>query len=112
MAVNLLNSLGYRTIQAENATMALASIDSGEEFDLLFTDIIMPGGMNGLELAREVRRRIPTMPIIFTTGFSNPDAVGSEAKALGASVVTKPFRKVVLAEAVRQKLDELRKTAG
>ncbi len=110
MAVSLLTSLGYRTIQAENATMALASIDSGEAFDLLFTDIIMPGGMNGLELAREVRRRMPKIPIIFTTGFSDPDAIGSEAEALGASVVTKPFRKVVLAEAVRQKLDETRKT--
>jgi PAS domain S-box-containing protein len=104
MAITLLNSLGYRTVAAENAAAALEILDRGKTFYLLFTDLIMPGAMGGIGLAREVRRRFPNLQIIFTTGFSDPAELQREMVALNASMVVKPYRKAALAACVRAAL--------
>ncbi|MBI3710105.1 MAG: response regulator, partial [Proteobacteria bacterium] len=101
----LLGGLGYRIVAAEDAAAALAVIDRGEAFDLLFTDLVMPGAMNGIDLAREVRRRFPAMPIVFTSGFSDPETIRTEAASLRATIIGKPYRKSELATHLRAMLD-------
>ena len=98
VAAHLLQSLGYEIEVTETAESALAALDSSARFDLLFTDVIMPGGMSGIELAREVHRRHPQMAIVFTSGFSNPDTTMAQVAALGASMIGKPYDKAKLAE--------------
>ncbi len=71
---------------------------------MLFTDLIMPGAMGGIGLAREMRKRFPDMPIVFTTGFSDPGELQREMSALGASMVGKPYRKAALAACIRAAL--------
>src|SRR5439155_14436558 len=65
-----LRNLGYRTLEAANAAEAIAVADSAAEFDLLFTDIIMPGSMNGRQLADEVARRRTALKVLFTSGYT------------------------------------------
>ena len=65
-----LKSLGYATLVAGNAAEALSLIERGATFDLLFTDVIMPGGMNGRQLAEEVVRRRPFAKVLFTSGYT------------------------------------------
>lgn len=88
LAGELLTSCGYQVRLAHQAKAALELLGAGEPVDLLFSDIIMPGGMNGVQLAEEVRRRFPALPILLATGYSEaiPDAV---AGAL--PVITKPY---------------------
>jgi len=104
MAVTLLNSLGYRTVAAENGAAAIGTLDGGETFNLLFTDLIMPGAFGGIGLAREFRRRFPHLPIVFTTGFSDPAELQREMAALNASMIVKPYRKAELAACIRMAL--------
>lgn len=70
IACNALDGLGYRTLPAEDGGRALATLEAHPEIDLLFTDIVMPGELNGVELAIEVRRRRPGLPVIFASGYS------------------------------------------
>ncbi|GCC49405.1 hypothetical protein chiPu_0033617, partial [Chiloscyllium punctatum] len=68
--VTQLGSLGYKTIAVPDSRAALALVDKGEKFDLLFTDVIMPGGMNGRQLADEVRKRRPGLKVLYTSGYT------------------------------------------
>src|SRR5262249_24335297 len=65
-----LASLGYRVFSARNATEAIRILDSGQQFDLLFSDVVMPNGMNGVELAREAKRRSNEIKILLTSGYA------------------------------------------
>jgi PAS domain S-box-containing protein len=100
-----LNSLGYATLAAANAAAALALVDSGAHFDLLFTDVIMPGGMNGRELADEVVRRRPGMKVLYTSGYTENAIVHHGRLDPGVALLNKPYRKKDLAEKLRQVLD-------
>src|SRR2546430_13411232 len=66
-----LASLGYRVIAAENADQALDRVSNGAMPDLLFTDIVMPGSMNGRKLAERLRERWPMLKELYTSGFSH-----------------------------------------
>jgi CheY-like chemotaxis protein len=106
LAVRLLRDLGYEPTAVEGAEAALALVQRGDSFDLLFTDIVMPGLMNGTELAHAVRQRVPELPVLFTSGFSDPPpSQGAGEAALSASLIGKPYRKADLARAVRAALD-------
>ncbi len=63
--------LGYNVLVASDGREALSQTEHGQRIDLLFTDIVMPGGLNGLELARQLRGRLPTLNVIYTTGYSD-----------------------------------------
>jgi DNA-binding LytR/AlgR family response regulator len=89
---------------ARNATEAIGFIDSGETFDLLFTDIIMPGGINGLELARMVKQRRPLTKVLFASGFSQTPV--QDIELLGANYITKPYRKIDIARIIRELLEK------
>jgi PAS domain S-box-containing protein len=100
-----LQSLGYRTLEAGNAAEALALADQGAEFDLLFTDIIMPGAMNGRQLASEMARRRSNLRVLFTSGYSENALLDHGRLPAGVLLLAKPYRKSELAGMLRQALD-------
>jgi PAS domain S-box-containing protein len=100
-----LASLGYSTLAASSAAEALGRVDAGAKFDLLFTDVIMPGGMNGKQLADEVARRRPGTRVLFTSGYTENAVVHHGRLDAGVALLNKPYRKRELAEKVRQVLD-------
>jgi CheY-like chemotaxis protein len=99
-----LRSLGYQTIMASNAAEALQLVDRGEAFDLLFTDLIMPGSMNGRQLADEVRKRRPAAKVLFTSGYTEDSVLQRGLLDAGVLLLSKPYRKADLARLVRQAL--------
>lgn len=101
-----LQSLGYHTIVARNAAEALAVVDRGTAFDLLFTDIVMPGRMNGRQLAEEVARRRPALKVLFTSGYAQDAISRRDALDPGVRLLTKPYRRRDLARILRVALDE------
>ncbi|MBL8692448.1 MAG: CHASE domain-containing protein [Rhodospirillaceae bacterium] len=100
----MLMNLGYRVVTANDGAEAIRLIERGDEFDLLFSDAIMPG-MSGIELAKEVRRRWPGMPMLLTSGFASPVAVRDEVKAEGIAFLAKPYRRTTLAAKIREIID-------
>jgi CheY-like chemotaxis protein len=99
-----LHSLGYKTIAAADSRAALAQLERGEPFDLLFTDVIMPGGMTGRELADEVTRRRPGTRVLYTSGYTDNAIVHHGRLDEGVLLLTKPYRRPELARMVRQAL--------
>ena len=83
-----LDQLGFAVEHAASAKEALAVLGSGKPIELVFSDILMPGEMNGVELAREARRLRPSVPVVLTTGYStSADAALRE----GFIVLRKPY---------------------
>lgn len=101
----MIKGLGYRVDVVENADEALALWDSGERFDLVFSDIIMPGQLNGVGLARALRARDPRIKILLTSGFANPAAIQGDMTDLGLNLLQKPYRLADLAVHLRAALD-------
>jgi len=91
--------LGYQVKQATNAQAALELLASGPPVDLVFSDILMPGGMTGLELGRAVGERHPSLPVVLATGYSTS---AREAVAQGFIVLQKPFDLIALERALRE----------
>ncbi|WP_439493589.1 PAS domain S-box protein [Bosea sp. (in: a-proteobacteria)] len=104
VAVARLEDMNYRVLQAENAAAALRMLAAHPEVALLFTDIVMPGGMSGDELAREARRLMPDLKIILTSGFAEPSVAVRELAA-EASWLKKPYSAMELAVRIRELLD-------
>ncbi|MFL4981544.1 MAG: ATP-binding protein [Xanthobacteraceae bacterium] len=99
--------LGYRVVAAENAAEALDRVKEGTMPDLLFTDIVMPGSINGRELADQLRARWPHLKVLYTSGFSHgmlDTPLGGQAAP--QHLLAKPFRRRDLATKVREVLDE------
>jgi len=95
-----LTRLGYSAPSATGPAEALAFLRSGKHcIDLLFTDIRVPGGIDGFELARIVRQEFPRIAILLTTGFA-----GSRPKDPGTRILYKPYKLAELAAAVRETL--------
>jgi CheY-like chemotaxis protein len=102
-----LGELGYRVLAAENAAAGLELLD-GQSIDLLLTDIVMPGGINGRELARRARQRWPGIKIVFTSGFSEARLNGDGGPLAACTpLLSKPYRKEDLASAAREALDRV-----
>ncbi|UVO39690.1 response regulator [Bradyrhizobium arachidis] len=99
-----LGSLGYRTLTASDGAAALALVDQGAGFDLLFTDIIMPGGMNGRELAEAVRLRRPGVRVLYTSGYTDNTIVHEGHLDPGVALLRKPYRKAELSQKIREVL--------
>jgi PAS domain S-box-containing protein len=100
-----LQSLGYHTLEAGNGREALALIDGGVEFDLLFTDVIMPGAMNGRELAEAAVSRRSALKVLFTSGYTENAMLKAGRLRTGVLLLTKPYRKAELARMLRAALD-------
>ncbi len=97
-----LGSLGYRTLTASDGATALALVEQGASFDLLFTDIIMPGGMNGRELAEAVRLRQPGVRVLYTSGYTDDAIVHEGHLDPGVALLRKPYRKSDLSQKIRE----------
>jgi PAS domain S-box-containing protein len=98
-----LATLGYQTLEANGATAAMALLDAGEPVDLLFTDIVMPGGMSGHLLAREAVARRPGLKVLFTSGFPGALVAGNGGMRAD-TVLGKPYRVHDLARKMREVL--------
>ncbi|MCP3466277.1 MULTISPECIES: CHASE3 domain-containing protein [unclassified Bradyrhizobium] len=96
-----LQSLGYKTISAADSRTALALVDRGEPFDLLFTDVVIPGGMSGRALAQEVEKRRPGTKVLYTSGYTDNAIVHQGKLDEGVLLLTKPYRRNQLAEMIR-----------
>ena len=99
-----LESLGYKVLLTKNAQEALALVDDGAPFDLLFTDVIMPGPMNGRRLAEEAAKRRGELKVLFTSGYTENAIVHHGRLDQGVLLLPKPYRKSDLARMVRQAL--------
>ena len=106
VVVKQLTSLGLAVLEAENAHQALQHLDGTETVDLVFSDVVLPGGRDGIALTREVVKRHPESKILLTSGF--PGKQLADAHGVGSTVrlLSKPYRKDDLARAVREALDE------
>jgi len=103
-AISSLEALGYRVLVASNGRDALAILSSGAEIDLLFTDVVMPGGLSGWQLADEARRTRPNLPVLFTSGYPL-DSFSTEPQPGGQTLLlSKPYRQADLASRVREAL--------
>jgi two-component system cell cycle sensor histidine kinase/response regulator CckA len=100
----LLGSLGYQVEAVESAKVALSRLME-RAFDVVFSDVVMPD-MNGIALAREVRRSYPNIGVLLTSGFSTSLPSTIELRELGAGFLPKPYRKMELAAAIETILDE------
>ena len=98
--------LGYEVVAVANGPQALEVLRRGEHFVLLSTDVVMPGGMSGLQLAEEVRRLRPGLPVLFTSGYTE-NAINHQGRLEpGVQLLQKPYRRQELAAKVRQALDQ------
>jgi CheY-like chemotaxis protein len=102
--VGQIQSLGYATLAAVNAAEALVVIDSPTEIDLLFTDMIMPGSMNGRQLAAKALQRRASLKILFTSGYSNEAIIHHGHLDAGVLLLAKPYRKSDLERMIRAAL--------
>jgi PAS domain S-box-containing protein len=104
--VTQLRSLGYNVLTAANAAEALAIVDNGAPFDLLFTDVIMPGQMNGRQLAQAVAQRRPSINVLFTSGYAQ-NAISHHGRLdPGVLLLSKPYRRRELARMLRIALEQ------
>jgi PAS domain S-box-containing protein len=99
--ITQIQSLGYTTLDAANATEALGMIDNHADIDLLFTDVIMPGPMNGRHLVDEALRRRPALKTLFTSGYTENAIMHHGRLDSGVLLLAKPYRKSELARMIR-----------
>lgn len=104
-AESVLSECGYTIIRAADAGAALKLLDTDQHFDLLFTDLIMPGGMNGVLLAREAQRRNPGLPVLLTTGFAESSIDRTDETGSEFDIIQKPYKRSELITKVRRTID-------
>lgn len=95
----MLEQIGYRVHWVQDAQTALALLLGGQRFDLVFSDIVMPGGMSGLDLARRIRRHFPDQAVLLASGYSSATA---EVAAENLPIIAKPYRADALTDAITQ----------
>jgi CheY-like chemotaxis protein len=104
-SVEVLRELGYSVLEAANGNAALATLQANGSVDLLFTDVVLPGGMTGADLAREAAKLRPGIKTLFTTGYARNAIVHHGRLDAGVDLLTKPFSYADLAAKVRDILD-------
>jgi CheY-like chemotaxis protein len=107
LTVDMLGSLGYQITTATNAAEALEVLKSEEPIDMLFSDIVMPGGASGVSLARQAQTLRPEMQILLTSGFIGDGAGLAEHEF---PLIDKPYEAAALAARIRDLLDQPRRT--
>jgi len=106
LADDYLTSLGYKTYLAENARQALDLLATHKDIDCLFSDVVMPGGMNGYELAEQAGRENAKLKILLTSGFTSKTIAQNDQIRFTAQMLSKPYLKIDLAQHIRLLLDE------
>jgi len=105
VTVQRLEALGYSVLEAENGPAALDVLATSQGVDLVFTDVVMPGGMSGRDLAAKVRDHHPEMKIMLTSGYAEQAGIENDALEEGEVWLRKPYRLVELARMIRDVLD-------
>jgi PAS domain S-box-containing protein len=103
--VEVLRELGYRVIEAGDGPAALAALDQAGQIDLLFTDVVLPAGMTGAQLASQAQSRRPGLKILYTTGYARNSIVHHGRLDPGVELLPKPFTYADLAARIRDLLD-------
>ena len=107
-ASEILRDLNYQVIEAKDAASALRLLEAGKPFDLMLTDVVLPG-KNGRELADEVARRRPEVKVVFMTGYSRNAIVHQGRLDPGTELISKPLIEATVARKIRQVLDAPRR---
>ena len=105
-AVGVLEELGYRVYATESAEKALGLLEGVDRFDLLFTDVVLGGKLSGRQLADEVKKRRPELPILFTTGYTRDAIVHQGRLDSGVSLLNKPYTQRDLSFKIRSILGD------
>jgi CheY-like chemotaxis protein len=103
-AIDMLTELGYRVLKANDGESALIVLQSGMQIDLLFTDVVMPGPVRSLELARQAKKLFPNIEVLFTSGYTQNAIVHSGRLDPGVELISKPYRREDLARKIRHML--------
>jgi signal transduction histidine kinase/CheY-like chemotaxis protein len=103
IGARFLAQLGYRVHQAGDGDAALALLAAHPEIEVVFTDIMLPGSLDGLDLAREIRQRRPRLPLLFTSGYAS--GAVQRMEKLPGPMIDKPYHREALARAIRSVLD-------
>src|SRR5690606_16943808 len=111
IAVEIFRGLGYDAVTAGNTSDALALLQGNENVQIMFSDIVMPDGPNGVELAREARRIRPDLPILLTSGYPQRALAGDLSQLANFHFIAKPYRAADVAAQVRDLRREARATA-
>jgi CheY-like chemotaxis protein len=106
LATRVLGSLGYKVLEARDGKSALAMIEAHPVIALLFTDVVLPGGMNGPDIAREALGRRPDLKVLYTSGYTGNAIQQLEALDVPVRLISKPYAIEELAQMVRDALDE------
>ncbi|HEY0185091.1 MAG TPA: ATP-binding protein [Rhodopila sp.] len=104
LVAEVLQDQGYSILEAEDGPSGLRILDSNARVDLLITDVGLPGGLNGRQVADAARARRPGLKVLFITGYADNAVVGSGRLESGMQIMTKPFDMLALAERVRDML--------
>jgi CheY-like chemotaxis protein len=105
LIVEVLQDLGYHALEAEDGPAGMKILNSTERVDLLVTDVGLPGGMNGRQLADQARERRPDLQVMFITGFAENATLANGFLEPGMQMVTKPFAIDALAAKIRQMIE-------
>ena len=108
LTVEMINQLGYDTTRVASAEAALGALADRRSVDIVFSDVMMPGRMNGVELAQEIRRRRPNLPVLLTSGYA--EAACRKAGAQKIKIIPKPYRIDELRDALAAVRQDARKS--
>ncbi len=100
VTVERLLALGYRTAEAESGQQAIEILERGEPIDLVFSDVVMPGGISGFDLARRIRERWPKLKILLTSGYAPSDEGRMDDDVADYEILSKPYSQATLAQAI------------
>jgi CheY-like chemotaxis protein len=107
LAINMLGGLGYDIVEAGDGREAIAALQRTPAIDLLFTDVVLPGGLSGADIAVEATRRVPSIKVLYASGYADNILVRDGNLDVGVQFINKPFRKADLARKVRAVLDQI-----
>jgi PAS domain S-box-containing protein len=111
MAVDMLSSLGYKTLKAVDGQSALGILHSGIHIDMLFTDVVMPGPVQVPDLARQAKAILPEIAVLFTSGYTQNAIVHGGKLDAGVELISKPYRREDLARKIRYVLEKRKSDA-
>jgi PAS domain S-box-containing protein len=105
-SVEILRELGYRVVEAHDGPSALRLLERQGRVDLLFSDVVLPGGMTGAQVAEQARQLKPSLKVLFTTGYARNAIIHQGRLDKGVKLITKPFSSADLAARIRDVLDD------
>ncbi|MEM8800948.1 MAG: response regulator [Pseudomonadota bacterium] len=105
LSVERIRDLGYETLEAANGDIALDLLKGGARVDLVFSDLVMPGALNGYDLATKVDEQFPAIKVLLTSGYASDVVTGRLGGSRDYDVLHKPYRQVELARRLQALFD-------